>query len=618
MITLGEKAEQALRVVREAKLLAYDTETSGLDWKIHNPVGYVITTEDFNAYIPVRHGGGGNLLDPHCGPLKSPTDETRRHSFEEALAKAFEARRLGGFLTIGHNLGFDMHMSANQGVLLGRNCGCTQINAAMLDEYNFGGFSLDAVARGEGVTPKQGDQLYQYMSRLLGLPAEKKIMEHFWQTEGSAPEVIDYSCGDGTSTLEVWHKQIKSIEEQDMSYIHAIESKLLWTVFRVERRGMKVDVERLEEIIGQVAARLVIARQQLPDSFNERSPKDVRAVCEAVGETGWPMTEPSKTFPDGQPSFNEKFLKTFPKGKAILEVRKLSNLSNSFIVPLRDTHMFKGRIHTTLNQLKSDEFGTISGRFSSSRPNMQQVPKRDKDLGRLFRSIFVPDSGMDIWEGDYSQCEPRLFAHYAQEPALLNAYNATPFRDIHHVVAELFSVERDPTAKRMNMGILTGMQVNSFAGHMDLPLNEARAMFNQWFEFFPGITEFQNDVNEIFGKRGWVRSILGRRMRLESRRFAYRGVSRVIQGSNADIIKERTLEVDKYVEAEWGDAVNIFLTIHDADAWQAEEGICDKATAEMVRIFCDVQKPPYNLRVPFKMDVGKGPNWSVATYGGKS
>ena len=607
-----------LRVVEEAPIIAYDTETSGLDWKIHNPVGYVVTAEGFNGYIPVRHGGGGNLLDFYCGPLQAADAPTHQHSFEAALAKSFQVRRGRGFLTVGHNLGFDMHMSANQDIFLGRSCGDTQLNAAMLDEYNYGGFSLDACAKSEGVTPKLGDELYAYLGRLMGLPAEKKIMEHFWRSDGSEPVVVDYATGDGTTTLELWHKQLLGIEKDELGVVHAIESKLIWTVFRMERRGMKVDEARLEEIIGEVAARLDAARGKLPERFNERSPKDVRTICELSGHTDWPLTAPSKTHPNGQPSFNEKFLKTFELGKAILEIRKLSNLGNSFIGPLKTVHMYKGRIHTTLNQLKSDEYGTISGRFSSSRPNMQQVPKRDKDLGSLFRSVFVPDDGMDIWEGDYSQCEPRLFAHYAREPALLAAYNAKPFRDIHHVVAELFGVERDPTAKRMNMGILTGMQVDSFAGHMGWDRQHAQEMFNRWFEEFGGIKKFQNSAKDNFKARGWVKTILGRRCRLDHPRFAYRGVSRVIQGSNADIVKQKLLQIDEFLEGE-GDQAHLLNTIHDSFVGQTPKDAAGQRTLQTIlEIAEDVQGPPYNLRVPFVMELGKGPNWAIATYGDKT
>lgn len=615
-VTLGELAEQTLRVVREAPVIAYDTEGSGLDWKRNQACGYVITTGDFNSYIPVRHGGGGNLNDPNCSPLREADQRTPTHQFEMALAKAFEERRQRKFLTIGHNLKFDMHFSANEGIILGRECEDTGLNAAMLDEYARS-YSLDSCAKAAGVTAKLGQQLYDHLASLFGCKNDKTSMANFWRTSGQDPIAIDYAMGDGVSTLELREWQIKQIAAEDMKFIHRVESRLVYTVFRMERRGIKVSIDRIAAVEEEIKKRLDAAYGKLPKGFNSRAPSQVKKYLEDAGRTDWPMTEPSTRFPEGQPSFPEKWLKKFPEGKAIIDVRKLTNLGNSFITPLKERHIFNGRVHSEFNQLKSDEYGTISGRFSSSNPNMQQVPKRDKELGRLFRSIFVPDEGMEFYEADYSQCEPRLFAHYSKESALLDGYNRNPPVDMHDVVAHNFNCERDPTAKRMNMGILTGMQVDSFAGHMGWSRMEAQEKFNEWFDLFPGIKAFQDQVKGVFKSSGYVRSILKRRARLDHPRFAYRGVSRVIQMSNADVLKERGLACDEYLE-ELGDQTHMLLNCHDAYAWQAPLGAeGERQSAKLVELCCDVQGPPYSLRVPFIMDVGHGPDWGTATYGSK-
>lgn len=616
MLTLGETAEQALRVVREAPIIAYDTETSGLDWKINHAVGYVITAPDFNSYIPVRHGGGCNLSDPNCAPLITPTDtNVKRHQFEIDLARAFIVRREKGLLTVGHHLKFDMHMSANHGVMLGRECEDTGVNAAMLDEFTRS-FSLDALAKEAGVTQKLGDDLYAHLADLFGGTADKKQMEHYWRLAGNDKLGSEYAMGDGVSTLALRQWQIKQIEEEEMLYIHNIESQLIWTIFRMERRGIKVDLTRCDEVEAQIEKDLKAARLTLPEGFNARSGLQVKAVLEAAGATNWPMTDPSSRFPNGQPSFPEKWLKKSPVGKSIVAVRKLENLNSSFLQPLKTEHTFNGRVYSSLNQMKGDEYGTISGRFSSSQPNLQQIPKRDKELGRLFRSVFIPDPGMDFYEADYSQCEPRLFAHYSKEPSLLDGYNQSPFVDMHAVVAKAFSVERDPTAKRMNMGILTGMQVPSFADHMGWTKAEAQVQFDAWFRLFPGIKDFQNLVTGVFRGSGYVKTLLKRRCRLDHPRYAYRGVSRVIQGGNADIVKYKLLQVDKWLEGTYEKLLQLLMTVHDSFNWQAQKGAeGERLSKEAVSLFCDVQTEPFNLRVPFVMDVGHGENWAIATYG---
>lgn len=609
METMGDKAERTLRIVREAPIIAYDTETTGLDWKVNQPVGYVITADaDTSLYIPVRHGGGGNLMDPHCGPMSAPDSPTVTHQYERDLAAAFEERRRRGFLTVGHNLKFDMLFSAKHGILLGRDCGDTQLNQAMLNEFTRS-YSLDACCRDWGVTEKKGDEVYARLAALFGGAADKKQMEHYWRLPGNDEVGVDYAVGDGISTLELWQAQMAKIDEEEMSVIHRVESQLIWTLFRMEARGIRVDPTRVQAVTDEVKRQLDQARLKLPARFNERSGPQVHSLMKDNGHTDWPTTG------KGNPSFPEAWLKKSDLGRAIIDVRKLSNLLNSFVTPLVENHVHEGRVHSALNQLKADDYGTISGRFSSSRPNLQQVPKRDKVLGRLFRSVFLPDDDMVFYEADYSQCEPRLFAHYSQEPRLVEGYRQSPPRDMHAVVADAFQVERDPTAKRMNMGILTGMQARTFAGHMDWSLDEATRQWNAWFAEFPGIRDFQNNAKRVFAHRGYVKTILGRRCRLEDHRFAYKAVSRIIQGSNADILKERMLAADMYLEAE-GDQTHMLMTVHDSLEWQAAPGdLGVQHSAELVRICTDVQSAPFNLRVPFIMDVGFGESWAIATYG---
>lgn len=617
MLTVAEKAERALRIVREAKELAYDTETSGLDWKTNWPIGYVITDDHESHYIPVRHGGGGNLNDPKAAPLKEADErDVETHQFEVELAKAFDERRATSKITIGHNLKFDMHFSAKKGIILGRNCRDTEIQAAMLDEYQRS-FSLETTAQAYQVEAKKGEELYRMLHERYGAPEGRKSMGEFWRSSGIDHEVVEYAEQDGTTTLLLHRKQMPHIVNEDMELIHLVESELIYTIFRMEQRGIKVDMNQADALIAEMKEQILQAQLKLPAGFNPRSSVDVREFMESHNHTDWPMTKPSKKFPNGQPSFNEKWLKTKPEGKIILDLRQKTNLMNSFILPLIEGHVHNGRVYSSFNQLKNDEYGTISGRFSSSNPNMQQVPKRNKELGYVFRELFIPDEGMVFVEGDWSQCEPRLFAHYSGDPNLTAGYKSTPFRDAHQVVADLLGVERDPTAKRMNMGIFTGMQKHSFADHMGWDFEKASEAFDKWFQMFSSIKEFQNTAKNVFKHRGYVRSILGRRMRLDSPRFAYKGTSRIIQAGNADIVKYKMLEVDKFLES-IEDVAQLLLTVHDSFGWQRPDSkYGEEINVEIVRICEDVQTPPISLDVPFVMDVGEGRNWAVATWGEK-
>lgn len=616
MLSIAEQAERALRMVRESKYVSYDTETSGVDWRIHAPIGYVIgapradgtiTTEDV-CYIPIRHGGGGNIMGGVA--LKTANDAYEPHPFEVALADAFDDRNrtVTDGRIVGHNIKFDVHMSANAGIRLGRRLACTQNMAAMVDEYARK-YGLEVVADRVNVTAKKTDAIYKHLAGMFGGQAVREQMANFWKTAGTDPIIVDYAVGDGVTTWEVFKKLDQRIEEEEMRTICDIENDIVWTCFRMERAGMKVDLDRVDQLRAATEARIKTLLEAFPTGFNTRSPLQMRSVMEDAGLTDWPLTE------KGAPSFTEKWLKRSELGRSIIEIRRHSNLIASFINPLVERHVFNGRVHATLNQLKNDDKGTISGRFSCSDPNLQQVAKRVKEIAIPFRRLFVADEGRKFFEYDWSQAEPRLFAHYSGAAALLEGYNSTPFKDMHTVTAELLGVERDPTAKRMGMGILTGMQSKSLADHMGCPESQAQQWMAQFFGAYPEIKDFQSKAKARLLSRGYVYTILGRRCRLEDRRFAYRGTSKIIQGSQADMMKKKILDMDMMSEAA-GDVAQLTMTIHDSIEGQRDDTPEGKALLdEMVRVFNDVQSDPFNLRVPFVAEGQEGDDWAEATFG---
>lgn len=838
-IDLHENAEKALRMVREAKDLVYDTEGSGLDWRYNSPIGYVVGTHrgfdhggprsteiplctpDDVVYVPVRHGGGGNLLGGK--PLQTPTDAIEQHPFEKELAKAFDDRnRLGLGRVIGHHTKFDAHFSANVGIFLGRSMACTQNMQALLNEYQRS-FSLDNCANEHGVESKKGEELYQHMATLFGGAATRDQMGNYWRLAGTDPLGYEYAVGDGVTTLQLYFSQLVKIREEELEVVADLENDLIWTIFRMERTGMKVDLSQIDTLRSATEAKISELLRTLPNGFNARSPVQMKQLMDSHGHTDYPTTDL------GNPSFTEKWLKTNPIGKTIIEIRQASNLLNSFVNPLAERHVYKGRVHATLNQLKSDDKGTISGRFSCSEPNLQQVPKRNKELAKPFRRLFIADENWVFWERDWSQClvagtqvmvpggtkniedmkpgdnvysydnagklvirrvldawctgeretvkikwrtngrtegelectpdhpirlidgtyktpqqmcqegpqgkrgatpywipvmalrrasqragagdykatylystgrdrikesrfvfehcagyspehvhhidgnpqnnwpenlkgvsaaehgalhnhaithiipqvgtrkvyditvedthnfianeicvhncEPRLFAHYSQDPNLLAGYNAVPFVDAHSQTARLLGVERDPTAKRMNMGIFTGMQAKALAGHMNCSVEQAEEYLRKWFQAYPTIKNFQYKAKIRLQNRGYVKTVLGRRGRLEDRRFAYRAVSKIIQGGNADIMKYVLLKMDRFCE-DTGDISRVLMTVHDSFNGQYQNTPEGRANFdEMVAMMEDVKSPPLNLTVPFVAEGHEGNNWSEASFG---
>jgi DNA polymerase-1 len=612
MKSLYEKAEMALRMVAKAPVLVVDTETSGLDWKRNYAVGYVFTVENESVYIPVRHGGGGNLpcSSGHDHVMSTAQVEdaslVRNHRFEEELVKAF-ALRTGQ--TVGHNLKFDAHFMAQRGIMLGRNLSCTQNNQTLVDEYT-ASYSLSSLSKLYKIQAKKDSELYEHIARHFGLPIDRNVMGHYWRLPGTDTVAVDYAEGDGISTWQLHIKQQAELDRQGVSsLVREVENELIWTLVRIERRGMKIDVDYVQELKHNTEARVAEAYAGLPANFNVRSPQDVARWMTDNGHTDWPVTE------KGNPSFTEKWLKQSDAGARIIQIRKWSNLLNSFVEPLIGSHTFKGRVHPQINQNKADDFGTISGRLSCSSPNLQQVPKHNKELAKEFRKAFVADDGFNFYEADYSQCEPRLFAHYSSEPALVDGYSKTPFRDVHTVVAELFSADRNTVAKRMNMGMFTGMYPPTFAQHMGVSLEEATRLWNKWFEGFPKIRDFQNQARKVFLSRGYVKTLLGRHCRMDNKRFAYKATSKIIQGGNADIMKFKMVEVDKWLESTH-DRTQLLMTIHDSFVWQAKDDkIGANDSAHIVDLMNNVRSAPFNLRVPFAVDCDHGKTWSEASFG---
>jgi DNA polymerase-1 len=445
-------------------------------------------------------------------------------------------------------------------------------------------------------------------------------MGNFWKLAGDDPVGFDYAAGDGTATWGLYQKQLEAMarpfdaEGRSLDGIRRLESAVTRTTYRMMRRGVRIDEERLAWVIDEVRGRLAKASQALPDGFNVRSSTQIRALFEKAGISGWPMTEPTQNFPQGNPSFTEGWLKTTPLGRDILAVRKFGNLLNSFAIPTRDQHLYNGRVHATFTQMANDEYGTITGRFSSSNPNLQQVPKRNKETAELIRSYFVPDEGLDWWDADLSQCEPRLLAHYGNVKVLVDGYLADPPVDAHQAVATAASIDRED-GKRLNQTIITGggqRKVISMLG-----ANGAE-IYNKYFEAMPEVKRLQKTAAARMRQRGYVISLKGRLARLEHSSKDYLAINRLLQCGNADIVKEAMVRIDSHLEAE-GDEVAILNTVHDALGLQADSRNKKhrKIMQEALRLFTDYgpdEKYSTYLRVPMAAEYGIGNNWAEATY----
>lgn len=583
--------------IQDGDTVVLDTETNGLDWQKCHIVGFVVhhIPDGMNikskGYYPIRHETGPNLAP----------------NMVIDWVKSWMNKRIH---IVGHHLKFDLHMCANDGIFFpNATFEDTQVTATLINEHLQGGYSLDNISKEYQVPTKKATFIYEYMASKFGGAPDKNQMANYWRLPANDPVAIEYAVADGDVTWFCAVVQREVIEFQELHRVWKVECELVPVLFKMERRGVPIDIDALERLKKYVDGRLDAARRLLPEDFNSRSPKQVAAVLAKSGvkEELFPRTA------IGNLSFTEKFLEKHDVGRAIINVRKLTNLQNTFIKGAIEDKLYNGRIHANFNQMFDGEYGTHTGRLSCNNPNLQQVPKRDKILAPIFRSIFVPERGT-LWEtNDYSQQEYRVFATYTNDPVIIENYRNGV--DMHSTVAEKLGVERDPTGKRLNLGMLYWMGAEKLAAALGISVAEAEDLRAWYDKEFPSVKGFLRRCQATGKQRGYVLTILGRRQRFPNRTMAYQGSSRVIQGSCADIVKKKMVEVNNYLEAESNGEFGLVLQVHDSLDWFLPRDY-SRVNIEAQRIMSDMSTVNEKLHglVPMKVDSASGPSWGHASF----
>lgn len=593
--------------------IVYDVETDGINWLTNKVVGYVLTwgkAQEYSVYYPVDHEQGENY------------DREQVESYIRYLAQ--QPNRTW----IGHNMKFDLHFSLNHDIVFhpSSKIVCTQVNAALLNESQFS-YSLDACAKLYGVTEKKGDLLYEHIANQFGGKPGRNQMANFYRLSANDPLAHEYATGDGTSTWEVWQYQKPKLLNEDydplrpgfnksLRNVFELECEVLPVLVDMERQGVLIDLDRYDQVRSDVCKKIEQLRSHMPFSdISARSPSSVKKTMmedSTIDWKKWPTT------PTGKPRFTESDLELSPLGKKILEIRKLENLQATFLDGQIAKHLHNGRVHTTFNQLKSDDKGTITGRLSSSSPNLQQVPKRNKEIAALFRRLFIPDAGMVWSSNDYMQQEFVVFAHFAQVKQLIEGYAKNPPVDCHTITADLMGVERDPTAKRIGLGKLYWMGIDKLAVQLECSKSEAKRLADKWDDSFPEAKKFRYEAKARAEKRGYVCSILGRRRRFMGEGatgYSYQAANAIIQMSSADITKLKMVELHKYFKTQ-GCNSQLLLQVHDELNWQCPKELMGTENKEALRIMSSFSPDDrITLNALLHVEHEAGDNWGEATFG---
>ncbi len=618
------------------KLIAVDVETKDPHLRDLGPgwvrddgklIGIAVAASEWSAYLPIAHEGGGNM----AGDL---------------VLRWLQDQLDHGMPVVFHNAQYDLGWLLSEGIKVKGQILDTMVAAPLLDENRFS-YSLNAL----GATylgERKAEEDLRRAADQHGVDAKAEM----WKLP--AERVALYAEMDATLTLKLWNVLHKKLIEDDCEEILKTELALLPMIFEMKRRGVRVDIDKAEqtkEFLQKKEDKLLKEVKDETDVHLE--PWNAKSLAMVFDNLGLKYERTEKS---DAPSFTKHFLKTHehPIAKKILEIREYNKANTTFVDTILN-HQHNGRIHCQFNQLRSDEGGTVSGRFSSSNPNLQQVPSRHPEIKSLVRGLFIPEEGCRWGSFDYSAQEPRWMMHYASlAPATRDNEKVKEIADqyqnddldFHQIVADMAGVSRTH-AKTINLGIMYGMGIGKLAATLgDIPFEEAKLLRNEYDEKVPFIRALASSVMDAASKRCEVRTLLGRKCRFPMRElkgyskeykkpihvdrleerwrdvlntpveerdnnwaslnperyqvaFVYKALNRLIQASAAD--QTKFAMKDCMDHGHWP-----MITVHDELCFSIE------SDDQVVEIKSLMENCAPGLTIPSKVDVGLGKNWGEA------
>lgn len=618
----GWQCPEYLPDLSGAKIICLDTETYDPD--IQNGPGFVkgngahvvgiaVGTDDgYRGYFPIRHMLGGNL-NPEAVIRWAKEQFGREHQPK-----------------VGHNLAYDLEALAAEGVEVRGRLIDTMLAEPLLDEQKRS-YSLDATAKTHLGESKVDEALYKWSAKAYGGEPGRKQAGNIYRCPVQL--VGPYAEADVDLPLRIYEKQSLELRNQHLTELYELECGLLPMLLRMRQSGVRVDVQKASNLRDTLLARIHQDQLKIKSlvGFNVEV-WAAESIARAFDKLGVPYPRTAKT---QAPSFTNQFFATckHPLAQMVQNLRKSEKFLGTFINGyILDRHV-NGRIYGQFHSLRSDEGGTVSGRFSSSRPNLQNIPSRDEELGPLVRSLFIPEDGCDWVKDDYSQVEYRILAHYGageSADAVRALYCNQPDVDFHQMVADLCGISRKP-AKSINFGLVYGMGKAALAANLGRTIAEAEPLFAQYHEKMPFVKELSADVISAASNRGWIKTLLGRRARFtlyESadwdqskqavplpydkavekygrvrRAKTHKALNALIQGSAADVLKKAMYDIWKSGACDY---ITPHLTVHDELDWSVPKTKRGKEAHDEV---LNIMQTCVKLRVPLICDTESGPSW---------
>jgi len=596
VVLTQEEFDQWLAKISAAELTAVDTETTSLNYMQAELVGISLSVKPGEAaYIPVAHDYPG------------APDQLNRNDVLAALKNFLENPDKK---KVGHHLKYDAHILARYDIALRG----MQFDS-MLESY-----VLNSVA-----TRHDMDSTARHYLGLNTIHYEdvagkgaKQLTFNQIDLEQAGP----YAAEDADITLKL-HQHLWTLLQATGSLrrvYEEIEQPLVPVLLEIEETGVLIDRDMLKKQSGELAKTMLgleaKAHELAGGPFNLGSPKQLQQIL--FTELGLPVIR--KT-PKGQPSTAEDVLQElagdYELPSVVLEYRSVSKLKSTYTdkLPLQispDTN----RVHTSYHQAVA-----ATGRLSSTDPNLQNIPIRTPE-GRRIREAFIAPPGSLLLAADYSQIELRIMAHLSADEGLLAAF--ADDRDVHQATAaEVFELSLDDvtadhrrSAKAINFGLMYGMSAFGLAKQLGISRGEAQEYVNLYFDRYPGVKKFMDDIRDQAREQGYVETVFGRRLYLpeindrnvQRRQYSERSaINAPMQGTAADIIKKAMISVDQWLK-ESGAVARMIMQVHDELVLEVAENEITKVQDQVIEIMCDAAA----LRVPLKVDVGVGKNWNEA------
>lgn len=576
--------------------------------------GVSVSTEaGFQTYLPIRHEQGPNL------PV-GPTMEWVAKQLSLPVPK------------VGARLLYDHEFLAAEGVDLTGPLYDIQNAEPLLDENRFQ-YGLDVLAKEYLGVGKFDEELDEYLKANFD---KKNPKNNIWRAPPSV--VAPYAMADSTYPIQIFNKQKPLLEKEGLWDLFILESSLIPMLSAMRQRGVRVNVSEAERMLEECGKKQLEVIDEIKRQTGIEVPKSGMGskILEVLEDIG--VTEFSKT-PTGKKSVTAQFIESIdhPVAEMIVEVRKLDKLCGTFLKGSILEAEVNGRIHCNFNQLRSDGFGTVSGRFSSTKPNLQFIPVRT-DVGKKIRSLFLPDEGEAWYKVDFSQIEYVLMIHDAvcgdlpEAKTIAAKYRDDEDADFHQLVAEMTGLSR-PKAKTINFGLAYGEGVEKLCRQLGLSREDGEALIKTYHQRAPFMKPLIQACMANASRQGVISTLMGRKRRFNmwelsywhhgvkhsevtryyqkgaKRAFCHKALNARTQGSAADVMKMSMVDAwsSNYIIDVLGAPQ---LTVHDeldGSVPKTRDGY--EALCELKR----VMEGCIELSIPLRVDGEVGINWGRAT-----